>query len=527
MCLLQRGGNHLPQTTVKDASPYASARAHAWLPSLSAMIWITLFLGLNLTPARHVLISADSDPGWHRRMGEWMIQHHAIVRENDFLHTHQGPYLPRDWLSEVIYATASNQFGWSGFVLVAATLIATCYWLLHRQLMAEGCDAFLATMLVLVAMLAGSMHWLARPLLFTQLLTLVFAVQLRRFQEGQISPVKLFAVLVPLMVLWVNLHAAFMTGLVLIGMHTLGSTATAWWRSTAYTRPKMLFALLLICFVASFANPNFWKIHAQILNFFESREVSNLTTEFASPNFHTVGMQGFLLLLLVLGVTLLVARPLLSATDVLLVGGWGCLVLFSARNVPIFGLVVTPLLARWLTNFAQTEPGSWWRQRYRQWAGRLTTIDRASGNVLPIAAAIVCLLLILAKPQIAGGNPVITTDFSETRYPTVVVAHLREHPEIVHGEMFNSFLWGGYLEFALPERPAFIDSRAEFYGPEVLEDFFTVNEPKRGWEGVFAKYNVGWTLLPVQHPLNRILELNPHWSLVFSNQQALVFSRVS
>ncbi len=490
-------------------------------------LWIALFLGLNLSSARVILISADSDPAWHRRLGEWMIQHHAIVRSNNYLHTYQGPFLSRDWLSEVVFAAASNQFGWSGFVLVAATLIATCYWLLHRQLMAEGCDAFLATVLVLVAMLAGSMHWLARPLLFTQLLTLIFAAQLRRFQEGQVSPVKLFAILPLLMVLWVNLHGAFMTGLVLIGMHALGSTATAWWQSTSYTRPKTLFILSLICFIASFVNPNGWKVHAQILNFFHSHELANLTTEFASPNFHTVGMQGFLLLLLVLTVTLLVARPSLSATDILLVGGWGCLVLFSVRNVPIFALVVTPLLARWLTNFTQMERGSLWRQRYQQWAGRLSAIDRASGNAPPIAAAILCMLLFLLKPQLAGGSPVLTTEFPATRYPTVAVAHLREHPEIVHGEMFNSFLWGGYLEFALAERRAFIDSRAEFYGPEVLEDFFTVNEPKRGWEGVLAKYNVGWTLLPVQHPLNRLLELNPHWSLVFSNQQALVFSRVS
>src|SRR5580698_9425275 len=274
MRLLQRGGDHFHQETVKDATPYTGARTHGWLPSLSAMIWIALFLGLNLSSARIVMISADSDPAWHRRLGEWMIQHHAIVRENNYLHTYQGPFLSRDWLSEVVFAAASNQFGWSGFVLVAATLIATCYWLLHRQLMAEGCDAFLATVLVLVAMLAGSMHWLARPLLFTQLLTLIFAAQLRRFQEGQVSPVKLFAVLPLLMILWVNMHGAFMTGLVLIGMHALGSVCTAWWQSTSYTRPKTLFISLLVCFVASFVNPNGWKVHAQILNFFHSHELA-------------------------------------------------------------------------------------------------------------------------------------------------------------------------------------------------------------------------------------------------------------
>ena len=59
MRVFQRGGDHFPQTTVKDTSPHTDARPHRWLPSLSAMIWITLFLGLNLTSARIVLISAD------------------------------------------------------------------------------------------------------------------------------------------------------------------------------------------------------------------------------------------------------------------------------------------------------------------------------------------------------------------------------------------------------------------------------------------------------------------------------------
>jgi hypothetical protein len=489
------------------------------------MIWIALFLGLNLTSARIVLISADSDPGWHRRNGEWMIQHHAIVRENNLLHTHQGPFVSMEWLSEVVYAAAGNQFGWSGVVLVAATLIATTYWLLHRQLLADGCDALLATVLVLVAMLAGSMHWLARPLLFTHLLTLVFAWQLRGFQQGRVSARQVFLFLPPLMVLWVNLHGAFMTGLVLVATYTLGSACSAWWQSNSYIKSRTLAVLLLVCLAASFANPNGWKLHAQILSFLHSPELSNLTTEFASPNFHTVGMHGFLLLLLVLGVTLMVVRPSLSATEVLLVGGWGCLALFSARNVPIFALVVTPLLAHWLTDFTRTERGSLWRQRYRERATRMTTLDRLAGGALPITAVILGLLFILAAPRITGGDPILTTEFPAGRYPTGVVAHLREHPEIVHGEMFNTFSWGGYLDFALPERRAFFD--AEFYSVELWRDFQTMSEPKRGWEDVFTKYHIGWTILPVQHPLNRILELSPRWSLVFSNQQALVFSQVS
>jgi hypothetical protein len=148
------------------------------------MIWVVLFLGLTLTSARIVLISADSDPALHRRLGDWMIQHHAIVHEDNLLHTYRGPAIPKEWASEILFAGANHWLGWNGFVLIAASLIATCFWLLHRQLLAEGGDAVLAAGLVLAAMLACSMHWLARPLLFTHLLALVFAGALRWFQRG-------------------------------------------------------------------------------------------------------------------------------------------------------------------------------------------------------------------------------------------------------------------------------------------------------------------------------------------------------
>ncbi len=497
-----------------------------WLPSLSAMIWVALFLGLNLTSARTVLISADSDPAWHRRLGEWMIQHRAIIREYNFLHTSRGPLVTRDWLSEVLFAVAARPLGWAGFALIAATLIATCFWLLHRQLLAENGNVALATGLVLVAMLACSMHWLARPLLFTHVLTLVFAWQLRWFQQGRIPARRLFALLPPLMVLWVNLHGAFLTGLVLIALHALGSAVTTWRQSAPPVKPKSLALLGLLCGTASLANPNGWKLYKQILGFLRSRELSTLTTEFGSPNFHTVGMHGFLLLLLLLAIALLVIRPRLGTTDVLLVGSWGFFALVSARNVPLFALVVTPLLAQWVTEYVQANPRSGWAHWYRESTARNSMVGFQAGSVAIITAA-VCVLLVVAKPRIAGGAPLLATDFPPDRYPIAAVDYLRAHPQAVHGEMFNYFLWGSYFEFAFPERKPFIDSHNDLYGIALTREFRTANEPKPGWERVFAKYNVGWTILPVQHPLNRILELSPHWSLVFSNQSALVFSRVS
>ena len=523
MRLLQRGGNRFPQTTVKDALPHADAHAHGWLPSLSAMIWITLFLGLSLTSARVVLISADSDPALHRRLGEWMIKNRAVVREDNLLYTHHGPFVSMEWFSDVLFAAAGRVAGWNGVVLIAATTIATCFWLLHRQLLADGCDAMLATVLVLVAMLACSMHWLARPLVFTHLLTLVFAGKLRSFQRGRAPARQLFLLLPPLMVLWANLHGGFVLGLVLLAMYAIGSILH---KSAARDKSWAFMILLLACGAASLVNPNGWKLHSHILGFLRSPELSTVTTEFASPNFHTVGMHGFLLLLFLLVTVLVIIRPKPDATEVLLVGGWGYFALLSARNVPIFALVATPLLARWITEFLQDGDRATWCRSYREWAARTMPANRTVGAAI-IVAAVVCMTLVMARPTMAGGAPVLATDFPPDRYPTDVVNYLRAHPGLIHGEMFSLFLWSGYLEFSFPEHKPFIDSRNDFYGISLMREFRVANDPKPGWEAVFVKYHVDWTMLPAQHPLNQILQRCPDWQLVFSNRQALVYSRRS
>ena len=52
-----------------------------------------------------------------------------------------------------------------------------------------------------------------------------------------------------------------------------------------------------------------------------------------------------------------------------------------------------------------------------------------------------------------------------------------------------------------------VDGRNDFYQAPVMKDFDAIDDVTRDWETVMDKYHVGWTILPVTHPLNRILEL--------------------
>ncbi len=491
-----------------------------WLvPSLGAMIWLAILLALCLSDWRLVMINADGDPSLHWRIGQWMIEHRAVIHVDQFSHTRfLAPLISKEWLSEMIFAAAGDSLGWNGVVLVGALLIATTLWLLYRWLLAEDCEPLLATGLVLLAALASSHHWLARPHLITLLFTVVFAWRLRAFDRGaETRPLKLL-LFIPLMVLWANLHGAFFTGFVLLGVYAAGN----------FARPKKMAAIVIVgaaCAAASLINPNGWHLHAHIVQFLREPVLAKFTNEFRSPNFHSDAMRGFFLQLLTLGALLILVRPRLRATDVLLIGVWGYLALQTVRNVPIFAIIVTPILAEYWQAAIHSAHPSRMMDWYRALSANVTRIDRSTDGSALVAVVLVLLLGVLAKPTLFGGGPIVVTEILPDHFPVSATRFITANPRAVRGEMFNDYGWGGYLLLALPEHKVFVDGRNDFYGPELIQDFDTVNRAHPGWEDVLRKYKVDWTILPRAHPLNELLALNKDWTLSYTDQVAAIYSR--
>jgi hypothetical protein len=339
----------------------------------------------------------------------------------------------------------------------------------------------------------------------------------------------LFVLLVPVTALWVNLHAGFLTGLMLIGVYFVGAAAELPTPDTGHrmiARRRMATLVLLgaCCLVASLANPNGWRLYAYILDFLQHPKLVSLVNEFRSPNFHSNGTRGFLVMLLALAFTLVVARPRLSRTEILLVGWAGCFALRWVRNVPIFAIVVTPILARHLTLWLQQPFDSGLLMWYRKTCNKMGEINRRVDGRCLVGIALVMLLLVVAKPRVVGGEPILVTELLMNRFPVAALQFLQQTPSPVRGEMFNDYGWGGYLLLALPNHKVFVDGRNDFYGPELIQDFDTVNRAHPGWDDVLHKYKVGWTILPRAHPLNELLALRKDWSLSYTDDVTAIYS---
>jgi hypothetical protein len=502
-----------------------------WLPTIGLALWLTFVLGLMLSQWRVVMINADGDACLHWRIGNWMIEHHAVIRTDVFSHTRpDAPLISKEWLSEVLFAAAGDALGWNGIALLAAVLIATCLWLLHRQLLSEGIDLLPATLLTLLAAAAGTVHWLARPHLFTLLLSVVFTGYLRRFHRGELGMRPLLWRLVPLMALWVNLHGAFFTGFVIIITFLVGN-AISLIAARPDVRPALrsklvgLGLLLIGCALATLVNPNGWQLPAHVIEFLRNPVLAHYTNEFRSPDFHSGAAHGLLIEFIVIVLTLIWLRPVMSATDVVVTGTWGLLALLAARNIPIFALVITPVLAQqWQAGLANAKPGRL-LDSYRRVSANATALNHSAGGWATISVALLALVAVLAKPKLVGGEPVVTTDVLSNRFPVAAVQFVTAHPQAVHGEMFNDYGWGGYLMLTMPAHRVFVDGRNDFYGPDLIREYSSVNTVETNWETVLHKYGVGWTILPRAHPLNVLFSLRKDWDLAYVDDVAAIYTR--
>jgi hypothetical protein len=112
--------------------------------------------------------------------------------------------------------------------------------------------------------------------------------------------------------------------------------------------------------------------------------------------------------------------------------------------------------------------------------------------------------------------------FRET-LPVDAVQYLRE--ERPAGRLFNSYNWGGYLLWALPEYPVFVDGRTDLYNDEIIGEWLHVVRADPGWEKILERYGVNVVLIEKGSALERVLELTPGWNLAYQDEKAVIYQR--
>src|SRR5262249_24742070 len=154
---------------------------------------------------------SDCDTGWHIRTGEWIMAHHGVPVRDVFSFSKPGePWFAWEWLSDVVFAWIHAHAGLGALAMCAILLLGVVFTVVYR-LACRKANVIVAICVTMLAAVCSSVHWLARPHLFTLLFLVLFYGALENVREGRtrLAGVPYLAIFPAATVLWTNLHGGF------------------------------------------------------------------------------------------------------------------------------------------------------------------------------------------------------------------------------------------------------------------------------------------------------------------------------
>ncbi|MEP7135187.1 MAG: hypothetical protein ABI904_09670, partial [Chloroflexota bacterium] len=383
------------------------------------------------------LFNNDGDLGRHITIGNYILDTGTIPTRDIFSHTMTGQRLvPHEWLAQVFLALAHRLMGLSGDVFLAALLGAFTILIVYQELIKRGNFRLVALFVATVVTVVSSVHWLARPHMFTFFFVVLWTYWLERFYKNENKAIWFFPFL---MLIWVNTHGAFIAGFVVLGTYIVDWVAEFLQGRGTKEMGKQLFLIGLLSFAVTFINPAGVYLWGTSLGYVGNSFMTSHTVEYLSPDFHEKDMWPFMFMVAFALFALLQERKL-QVREALLLAGWTIMSLYSVRNMPLFAVITAPIFG------ALIQP---WAEKMLNWAKQAQG-PRESEEVLRGYVWIVVPVLFFGfllwrgvpLDQQGTGNV-----FLPNKMPVQAVDWLEQNPQ--DGKMFNHFIWGGYILYRM------------------------------------------------------------------------------
>ncbi len=496
------------------------------LPQLSktGLIGIIVFVLLTAAPLK------DPDYFWHLKTGEYIVAHAGLPAGDIFSFTRAGqPWVLHEWLFEVLLYLVFAACGAGGVKVLTAALATGALALaftVARRIGGSLQGTWIPVALGALAM-AGSVS--PRPQLLTYMCFICFLAVLLRFKYAGATRA-LFA-LPFLMVVWVNGHAGYAAGILLLLL--FGACEWLAWLVRPASDPeqqraqkhRLVRLTQAICLVvlASVANPGLferWWYPLQVVGM----TVNDLIVEWQSPNFHQIDAKAYLALVLLylVACTYAVRKP--DLTELALPLFFAVLGCVYARHVPLAVLVLVPFTALALSR----GPLAAVRTALRDAAVvRWYLARRGTGGELGHGEFVVNWLVAGAVVfyQLLPDSPQANAEREARALPVKGAADYVEAHRI-GGRLFNQYGDGGYLIYRLaPRAKVVVDGRADVYGDQFLKDYLHVYQGGADWQAKFERLAVDFAVLPLDAPIRQLLLAGGRFREVYRDKHFSVLQR--
>ena len=481
------------------------------------------------------------DPGclWHIVVGD-LILDSGFPRTDPFSYTFAGkPWIPQQWGAEVILAIGHRLGGFDTLLLGLATILAGFWTWVFAKMRDGGMGIPLAGGMVAAAAITGAYHYFARPHLATIVLLGWVMGCIVDYERGRVSTWRLVG-LIPLCVIWTNLH-----GGVLAGVFTLGLAVGGWslvamsrrLRETGISRPDrdvpasslrqtgLLWGIVVACLLTPFVNPFGMEMLRTWQRIVGSPVMARVVNEHMplDPT-HPAGQAviGFGALYLAALAGTFPMRPRVSWLIPLV---WFALSIKGIRQGPLFAVTAAVALA-------DIWPHTIWYRWLREHGDSLAVEPRPDGVQIGGGAMLLPGFLVMAlfALQMLGLRGLAYLD--DRMIPVDLVPALRiELAKLAPDRrIYNDCNLGGFLIYHFPDRKVFMDDRFELYGDDWTSDYADAIWNRPGQVDIWAdQYGCDLILVPYGKgaaPVAEHLETrSQRWQEVARGRRAVLFKR--
>lgn len=492
-----------------------------------------VFLSVNLF---------DSDFWWHISTGRYIVETGSIPDKDPFTYTEnlqenknlmperENFILKQYWLGQIIFYLIYQYAGPKGMIILRASILFMVLLLVLWRLTRLKVSFYITFAFIFLVYLDLTRFIGERPVLFTILFTPLVFIILEEFREKKS---KIIFLLLPLMLLWANLHGGFITGAIIIAVYMIFEGTKILLKKVSYTRSELtiFYAATILALGASYINPTGWYAFSIAL----SHKYKFLETgiqEYQSPFYLYLNKlssfdYGFFPMAFLFPVILLLRNKKMDVTHVILLAGLFTMAAKTGRYSIYYVSIAAIVLGK--------ETDILFQKLFIRIPERIFEKLISAFAILTLVSAIFFSIGVFKfqwlRLDIAKGLtvPELSVNFIETNK--------------LEGNICNSSTYGGYVTWRLyPWKKTFIDTRWLNYtlqqeyawvmnAVQSLSGKKLDEDKKPLWKRLLDNYNVNFILfdtLDVHGTVPKLLLTlteEEEWVPIYAEPIAVIFIR--